>query len=75
VLDGSRIILFEDAPKGHLSVLEATRLLRANGLSTDLAQFGIAASPAKAAALAAVGARVFPHVGGALDVAIPGWRG
>ena len=72
--DGARLVLFEDAPKGHTSARRAVEILRSNGVSVDLAAYGIATSPDKIAALTAVDARVFPHVGQALDDALPGWR-
>jgi len=73
--DGARLVLFEDAPKGHMSARRAAEILRLNGVSVDLAPYGISTSPEKIEALAGVGARVFPHVGFALDEALPGWRG
>ncbi|HMK09020.1 MAG TPA: hypothetical protein VK449_08340 [Anaerolineales bacterium] len=72
--DGARIALFEDAPKGHASATSAVEILRAFGVRVRLEGFGIAAAPAKVAALAAAGARTFPHVREALDAASPGWR-
>jgi hypothetical protein len=73
-LDGSRMILFEDAPKGHTSARSAAALLRRSGLSVRLEAYGIATSPAKMSALRACGARVVPHVRIALDSAFPEWR-
>jgi phosphoglycolate phosphatase-like HAD superfamily hydrolase len=73
-LDGARLALFEDAPKGHTSARRAVEILRQQGVTVDLGQYGIATSPDKVAALTAVGARVFPHVRPALDEALPGWR-
>ena len=73
-VDGARLILFEDAPKGHTSARRAVEILRSNNVSVDLAAYGIATSPDKIAALTAVDARVFPHVGQALEDALPGWR-
>jgi hypothetical protein len=73
-LDGARLALFEDAPKGHTSARRAVEILRQQGVTVDLGQYGIATSPDKVASLAAVGARVFPHVRPALDEALPGWR-
>ncbi len=72
--DGARLILFEDAPKGHTSARRAVEILRSNDVSVDLAAYGIATNPDKVAALIAVGARIFPNVGQALDDALPGWR-
>jgi hypothetical protein len=73
-LRGARLVLFEDAPKGHLSARRAAEILRINGVSIDLASYGIATSDEKVEALGAVGARVVSHVGTALDEALPGWR-
>lgn len=73
-LDGSRLVLFEDAPKGHTSARAAAALLLERGVQVDLLQFGIATGPDKIEALTAVGARVHPHVRLALDEALPGWR-
>jgi phosphoglycolate phosphatase-like HAD superfamily hydrolase len=73
-LDGSRIALFEDAPKGHTSARAAVGLLQRNGVRVGLDQFGIAASRDKIEALRAVGARPMGHVAEALDTALPGWR-
>jgi hypothetical protein len=73
-VDGARLVLFEDAPKGHTSARRAVEILRLNDVSVDLAAYGIATSSDKVAALTAVGARVFPHVGQALEDALPGWR-
>jgi phosphoglycolate phosphatase-like HAD superfamily hydrolase len=39
-LDGSRLILFEDAPKGHSSAQAAAVLLRRSGLSVQLEPYG-----------------------------------
>ena len=72
--DGARLVLFEDAPKGHKSARRAVEILRSNNVSVDLAAYGIATNPDKVAALTAVGARVFPHVRQALEDALPGWR-
>jgi phosphoglycolate phosphatase-like HAD superfamily hydrolase len=71
---GGRLFLFEDAPKGHVSARRATEILRMNGVSIDLAPYGIATSDEKVDALGAVGARVVSHVGTALEEALPGWR-
>jgi phosphoglycolate phosphatase-like HAD superfamily hydrolase len=73
-LHDTRLVLFEDAPKGHISARRAAEILRRNGVSIDLAQYGIATSPEKMDALAAIGAQVVPHVRTALDEALPGWR-
>ena len=73
-VDGARLLLFEDAPKGHTSARRAVEILRSNDVSVDLTAYGIATNPDKVAALTSVGARVFPHVGQALDDALPGWR-
>jgi phosphoglycolate phosphatase-like HAD superfamily hydrolase len=73
-VDGARLVLFEDAPKGHTSARRAVEILRSNDVSVDLAAYGIATNPDKVAALTAVGARIFPHVGQALEDALPGWR-
>jgi hypothetical protein len=59
--------VFEDAPKGIRSARRAADLLLRAGVEIDLRLTGITESPAKAAALEAEGASVFPSLSMALE--------
>jgi hypothetical protein len=66
-LRGSKVEVFEDAPKGIRSARRAADLLLRAGVEIDLRLTGITESPAKAAALEAEGASVFPSLSMALE--------
>lgn len=71
-LDGARVAVFEDAPKGLRSARAAAAALTRVGIHIRLDLYGISPSPAKANALQAEGARLFPSLSLALKEAIGG---
>lgn len=66
-LDGARVFLFEDAPKGLKSALAAREALASHGVRVDLGLCGIATNEEKRRALERVGARAFGSVASALQ--------
>jgi phosphoglycolate phosphatase-like HAD superfamily hydrolase len=70
-LGGVRVHVFEDTPGGLEAVGRAVEALRGAGQAVDWRAYGIApAGGAKAAALAARGAPVYPSINEALDAAL-----
>jgi hypothetical protein len=69
-LDGARVAVFEDAPKGMRSAQAAAAALTRTGTNVHLDLYGISPSPTKGKALQAEGARLFPNLSLALKEAI-----
>lgn len=62
--------IFEDTPIGILAVQSAAELLCEMGVTVTVKAWGIATQPVKRAALAGLGAALFPHVDQALSAAL-----
>lgn len=61
--------VFEDAPGGVRGTLAAAEILTQTGLDVRVSAWGVTTSPEKARALESLGARVFPDLNAAIDVA------
>ena len=65
-LHNSKISVFEDTPGGIVSLQETAKLLGDQGIRVTVEKIGIAAEPAKKAALSRQGARVYEDINQAL---------